>query len=108
MNLPTRNALTFSCALVLFACIACSQSTDNANLQSNANAQTSANVQSNANGASSNLSSSSNESSSASSKTAPKDAVSAKAAAMEIKAGGVADAVVSVIVANGYHVNANP
>lgn len=78
----------------------------NANAQSGANVQSNEKVQSNTNAVSSNQTSSSN--SSPASKTAPQDAVSAKATATEIKAGGAADALVSVIVAGGYHVNANP
>ena len=103
MHRQTRNALAFSCALFLSFGLACSTQTEN-----NADVQANASLQSNANVASSNPSSSTSGSSSSSSKIAPKDAVSAKAAALEIKAGGAADAMVSVIVAEGYHVNANP
>jgi hypothetical protein len=80
------------CSLLLLIFTACSQS-------ENATRQT-ANSPPNA--------SSSESPASTSTKAPPADVVRADVANVEIKAGGSAEAPVKLMIANGYHINANP
>lgn len=55
-----------------------------------------------------NTSSNQEQSTAGATKTPPADIVRVEAAGVEIAAGGTADAVVLLTVADGYHINANP
>jgi hypothetical protein len=87
-----HNCALAICSLLLLAFTACSQN-DNATKQT-------ANSLPN--------SSSSENSASTSTKAPPADVVRAEVANVEMKAGGSAEAIVKLTIANGYHINANP